>query len=167
MVAGSATRTRGLRGCTGVLLTFAVISALACGSSPSPPAPTPSPSAPAPPGSVLEMIEACLDSRGHHPVLEEYARALFEGSAIEIDRTLHGIGDIDGDGEVQLTMVVSHPRRKAMRVWGALHLETCDVEIIYPPQQGTPYDRCQYLSERGDYGPCELNDRGDCTCSPE
>jgi hypothetical protein len=112
------------------------------------------------------MIEACLDSHGNHPVLEEYARSLIE-SDIEINRTLRGVGDPDKDGEIWLTMIFSHPQRKAMRILATLHFETCDVEIRYPPQEGTPYDRCQYMSEQGDYGPCELNARGDCTCKPE
>ncbi len=166
MAAGRAATIRGLRGGTAFVLTFAAISALACGSTPPPPGPAPSPSVSAPPRSALEMIEACLDSQGNHPVLEEYARSLIE-SDIEIDRTLHGVGDLDKDGEIWLTMIFSHAQRKAMRILAILHFETCDVEIRYPPQEGTPYDRCLYMSEQGDYGPCELNARGDCTCKPE
>ena len=163
---GRTAGTHGVRGFSWFLCAFAIISALAC-SSPPPSVPEPSPSAPDQPRSVLEKIEACLDSEGNHPVLEEYAYSLIEGADIEIDRTMHGIGDPDKDGEVRLTMVFSHPRRKAMRIPANLDYETCEVEITYPPQQGTPYDQCQYLSEQGDYGPCELNAEGACTCNPE
>ena len=163
---GRPARTHGVRRFIWFLLAFALIATVAC-SSPPPSVPESSPSTPTPPLSVLQRIEACLDSRGNHPVLEQYAYSLIEGSDIEIDRTLHGIGDPDKDGEVQLTMVFSHPRRKAMRILGRLQFDTCEVEIIYPPQQGTPYDQCQYLSEQGDYGRCQLNAEGACTCSPE
>ena len=164
--AGRAARKPGTPGFTGFLLALALVSALACGS-PGSPDSEPSPSAPDSPRTVVEKIEACLDSEGNHPTLERYAHSLIEDSNIEIDRTFHGIGDPDGDGEVHLTMVFSHPQRRAMRILGTLHFETCEADIIYPPQQGTPHEQCQYLTEQGDYGPCALNAKGSCTCNPE